>query len=94
MLAAGGDHTCGIRLDGTLWCWGDDLRGELGDDSFVVSRISPTQVGTDSDWVVVSAGYSHTCALKSDSSLWCWGENAYGALALGQAWQITPLQVP
>jgi alpha-tubulin suppressor-like RCC1 family protein len=53
----------------------------LGDD---LDRQRPTRVGAASNWTGISASfYGHTCGLRSNSSLWCWGDNYYGELGLG-----------
>ena len=85
-VSAGHSHTCAIRVDGTLWCWGRNGARQLGvGDS--TDRPSPTQVlivapevGPDDQWAVVSAGDDHTCAIQVDGSLWCWGSNGNGQL--------------
>jgi alpha-tubulin suppressor-like RCC1 family protein len=82
-VSAGGAHTCAIRRNGNLYCWGNNDFGQLGDGS-TSSRITPTPVSTDvSDWVAVSAGNRHTCALRSNRKLYCWGNNLYGRLGDG-----------
>ena len=82
-VAAGYTHTCGIRTDHTLWCWGGgSFAGQLGLGD-LTDRSSPTQVGTRTDWATVRAGDSHTCATRTDHTLWCWGYNAGGQLGLG-----------
>jgi alpha-tubulin suppressor-like RCC1 family protein len=73
-MDTGEGHTCGIRLDGGLWCWGRNSEHELGPDNNIQIR-EPIQVTTDGPWLAVAAGQSHTCALKQDRSLWCWGSN-------------------
>lgn len=75
-------HTCALKSDGTLWCWGMNFRGQLGDGTNT-NRFSPTQVGAANDWVDVEAGSSMTCARKSDRSLWCWGMSHLGRLGIG-----------
>jgi alpha-tubulin suppressor-like RCC1 family protein len=92
-VAAGSTHACGIQTDGTLWCFGSNLRGALGDGTFV-DRASPVQVGTDTHWTSVTAGADHTCARKSDNTTWCWGRNQDGELATGNAWRtdFVPVQ--
>lgn len=70
----------GIRQDGSLWAWGDNRFGQLGDGT-TTSRPSPVQVGTG--FVQVAAGGHHTLGVKSDGSLWAWGENTQGELGKG-----------
>jgi alpha-tubulin suppressor-like RCC1 family protein len=81
-VSAGHSHSLGVRSDGTLWVWGSNGYGQLGlgdtDD-----RLTPTQVGSDTNWVAVSAGYYHSLGLRSDGSLWAWGYNSCGQLGLG-----------
>ena len=82
-MAVGGDKfSMGIKTDGTLWAWGNNNIGQLGDGTTNNTYI-PVQVGTDSNWVSVSCGHIHTIALKSDGSLWAWGDNSYGELGDG-----------
>ena len=73
-VSAGDRHTCGILDDGTLWCWGSNLYGELGDGT-TSQRAQPTLVVEAGPWAMVSAGGEHTCAIKEEGSLWCWGQN-------------------
>jgi len=89
-VSAGNLHSCGLQVDRTLWCWGNNASGQLGDGTNHM-RIAPTQV-TGTDWTAVSAGFYHTCALKTDGTLWCWGDNTSGQLGLGTA-STTPGQV-
>jgi alpha-tubulin suppressor-like RCC1 family protein len=79
---AGGAHTCAIRVDGSLWCWGDNRYGQLGTGD-TNPRREPVQVAPDLLGNQVSAAYAggaHTCAVKVDLSVWCWGNNRYGQL--------------
>ncbi|MBK5276202.1 MAG: hypothetical protein JJE30_14285 [Desulfuromonadales bacterium] len=77
-IAAGFYHTAAIKTDGTLWVWGDNTKGQLGVGSAVFNQAVPVRVGTDTNWTAVSTGDFHTLALKSDGSLWAWGDNTNG----------------
>jgi alpha-tubulin suppressor-like RCC1 family protein len=73
-VSAGDGFTCGIRFDGTLWCWGRNSGHQLGPDDTIQIR-HPIQVGSDTDWLHVESGQQFSFALKQDHSLWCWGLN-------------------
>ncbi|VXB27790.1 conserved hypothetical protein [Flavobacterium sp. 9AF] len=77
---AGYSSSYGIKADGTLWSWGSNGYGKLGtgNGNYVID--TPTQVGTDTNWLDVSDGWNHTIALKTDGTLWGWGNNEYGQL--------------
>jgi alpha-tubulin suppressor-like RCC1 family protein len=88
-----GEHMCAIKSDGTLWCWGRNEAGQLGDNS-TTNAPTPVQVGNDTTWVAGSVGYNSTCATKSNGTLWCWGDNAYGQLGNGStAASLVPVQL-
>ena len=85
-LALGYEHSCGIDDRGRLYCWGLNEMGPLGVGVAEVNRSPnpvPLRVGTDEDWMAVGAGSDHTCAIKTDRSLWCWGANWDGQLGDG-----------
>jgi len=72
-VATGGAHTCARKGDGTLWCWGLNSTGQVGDGT-KMNRSSPVQVtALGADVRGVAAGITHTCARKGDGTLWCWG---------------------
>ena len=79
-VSAGSRHAAAIKTDGTLWLWGINNNGHLGDDTNV-SKLSPiTTAGGGTDWSQVSAGGYHTAAIKTDGTLWTWVNNTYGRL--------------
>lgn len=97
-VAAGFDHTLALKSDGTVWAWGDNSDGQLGDGS-TVTRNQPEQVmaapGAALGGVVaVAAGARWSLALKSDGSVLAWGRNQYGQLGNGNTVdQPFPVQV-
>jgi len=81
-VAAGQGHTCGIQDDNSLHCWGRNSGGELGLGDGAVEQIRlPQPVGTDVNWNSLDAGQNHSCAVKQDGSLYCWGTNSHGQQA-------------
>jgi alpha-tubulin suppressor-like RCC1 family protein len=79
-VSAGSTHTMAVKTDGTLWAWGDNARGELGDGTWT-DRLSPFQVMTGVQ--AVSGGQNYTMVVKRDGSLWATGSNAFGQLGDG-----------
>jgi alpha-tubulin suppressor-like RCC1 family protein len=77
-ISAGYSHSTAIRDDNTLWSWGLNTSGQVGDITNA-SRSSPVQIGTSS-WIQVSAGKDHTGGVKLDNTLWSWGLNTRGQL--------------
>ena len=95
-VSAGGRHSCGIRITGRLYCWGDDSDGELGDDAALANMPTPTEVaGNHTDWITVAVGANHTCARRATGRLYCWGRDSAGQLGDGPvlADQPTPVEV-
>lgn len=68
-----------IRDDGSLWAWGRNSTGGLGNNAST-DRSLPVQIGTGTDWKSVAIGGAHTVALKNDGTLWTWGSGAQGQL--------------
>ncbi|ACO67491.1 predicted protein, partial [Micromonas commoda] len=82
-VALGYYYTCAILSDDSLSCWGSNNGGQLGVGD-TTNRNSPTAVSLGSSTVkAVALGQSHTCAILSDDSLSCWGQNNYGQLGVG-----------
>jgi len=78
-VSTGRHHTIAIGTDGSLWAWGHNMYGKLGDGS-IKNRLSPVRIGLKNEWKIVSAGDNHTVAIGTDGSLWAWGYNHYGQL--------------
>lgn len=77
-----GKYTVALKTNGTLWAWGANDYGQLGDGS-TLDRYNPTQITTNTNWTAIAAGTAHTLALKSNNTLWSWGNNQYGQLGDG-----------
>jgi len=97
-IALGDAHTCAIKDDGTVWCFGDNSDGQLGNSSFgppdSTTPVQTSGFGTGRTAVQVAAGERHTCALLDNGEVWCWGYN--GNLELGSVGgsQPDPVKVP
>ena len=79
-VAGGYVHTTAIKTDGTLWTWGLNSSGQLGDNTTVNRSIPVTTFAGGTNWKQVAGGYVHTAAIKTDGTLWTWGRNYYGQL--------------
>ena len=94
-LAGGGTHTCALLDDGSVWCWGGNRNGQLGDGTNV-SRLAPgavRQLGGPAAALV--AGQYHSCARMVDGDVRCWGSNYLGALNDGSGNdQTRPVTMP
>jgi len=88
-------HQITAKTDGTLWTWGSNSYGQLGDNS-VAARSSPIQIpGTT--WASTGRGYHNSFAVKTDGTLWVWGKNTYGVLGVNatpNAQYSSPVQIP
>ena len=94
-IGAGYAHSLALKSDGTLWAWGKNDYGQLGDGT-TTQRNAPVQVrGFSDEQAIITGGYRHSLALKSDGTVWAWGRNKYGQLgAAGTTTQRnTPVQV-
>jgi|GEM_PF-1353610 len=79
-LTAGDYHSCGLKADGTVWCWGENPSGETGTGAAGGTVPSPTKVAGGLTFIQVVAGHHHTCALAVGGAAYCWGLNSSGQL--------------
>ncbi|MDI6788775.1 MAG: chromosome condensation regulator RCC1, partial [Planctomycetota bacterium] len=88
-------HTAAVKTNGTLWTWGDDTNGKLGNGAPTADVLTPTQIATGiTNWKQVSCGNQHTAAVTLDGKLYTWGDNAFGQLGDDTlADQASPVQV-
>ncbi len=81
-------HSCARRMDGTVWCWGRNDRGQLGDGT-LIDRNAPVQVGGVDDAAGIAVGRHHSCVRRADRSVACWGRDEHGQLGNGAAGDST-----
>jgi len=81
-IAAGAQHTCAVRLNGQVLCWGQNSSGQLGEGS-MSSLAEPVPVTGLGNGVKVPAGATFSCAATSDGAIFCWGDDQYGQLGTG-----------
>ncbi len=96
-VAVGSYHVCALQNDGTVWCWGRNASGQLGNGTTTDSNV-PVQVSglTNVTALFTTINESnHSCAIKSDGTVWCWGNNNYGQLGNGTTTNSSvPVQAP
>ena len=106
-VAGGVLFTIALKKDGTIWGWGGNWVGQLGDGSTDLLPImdgyekaskrmvsKPQQIGHDLNWTAIAVGGEHVLALKKDGSLWGWGRNDFGQLGDGtSSHRSTPVRI-
>jgi alpha-tubulin suppressor-like RCC1 family protein len=95
-ISAGFSHNVAIHSNGTLWAWGRNIYGELGNNTngFGLANSTPVQIGNLSNWAQVFCGYAYSLAIQSNNTLWAWGYNIFGQLGLSNSTNISsPVQV-
>jgi alpha-tubulin suppressor-like RCC1 family protein len=90
-IAAGSNHTIALKNDGTVWAWGQNAHGQLGDGT-TATRTSPVQVQSLEGVTAIAAHDNHTLALRSDGTVWAWGDN--GRDQLGDGTLVSHSSVP
>jgi alpha-tubulin suppressor-like RCC1 family protein len=102
-VGVGDEHACALRNDGTVWCWGDDTNGKLGDGRATGTTFQPVRVIGLNGIVQIAVGNNHSCALSNLGYVFCWGANNLGQLGNGSggpnqpaaqfAWTALPVLV-
>ncbi|OPH57176.1 hypothetical protein BC351_25230 [Paenibacillus ferrarius] len=91
-IEGGKGFTVILKKDGTVWTWGNNLRGKLG--AGLNNRNQASQISGLSDITAIAVGQAHTLALKKDGTVWSWGENTFGQLGDGTTMdRLAPVQV-
>lgn len=81
-ISVGAHHTCGINSAGTAYCWGENYKGQLGDNT-TANRSAPTLVSSTLAFKAISSGIQHSCAVTTAGLAYCWGSNQFGQLGDG-----------
>ena len=82
-LAVGGSTTLALKADGTIWAWGNNSHGQLGDGSTARAQAAPVRSLPGNDWKQVATSGIHSIALRRDGTLWSWGNNWAGQFGDG-----------
>lgn len=91
----GNNFIVALKTDGTMWAWGANASGQLGQGGATTTHINtPTQIGTDTDWVEAAVGSTFGIARKSNGTLWAWGDNTSGQMGNGVASSTNPQTSP
>lgn len=80
-LVTGSNHSLALLNNGSLWAWGNNAGGQLGDSS-TNDKENPVRIGTENNWAAITAGNSFTHGIKTDGTLWGWGINKVGQLGI------------
>ena len=91
-VSTGQYYTVAIKIDGSLWGWGENRTGQLGDGT-TINRAAPVRIGNDFDWQTIATGPSRTVAIKTDGSLWGWGANSNGEFGDGAISNSIPVRI-
>lgn len=82
-VAGGDNHNLALEEDGTVWAWGYNVSGQLGNGTNTTKSNTPVQVSNLGGVKALAAGGLHSLALKTDGTVWAWGDNEFGQLGIG-----------
>ncbi|MBP9793099.1 MAG: T9SS type A sorting domain-containing protein [Flavobacterium sp.] len=88
-ISGGENFSVAIKTNGTLWTWGSDANGQMGNGITNLAHTIPTQVGTATNWAQIDAGRYHVIALNSGGGVITWGSNQYGQIGNGGGFDVT-----
>jgi len=80
-ISAGQYHSLALKADGTVWAWGTNNCGQLGDNT-ITNRLNPVMATNLNGVVAISAGANYSLALKGDGTVWAWGTNNVGQIGI------------
>ncbi|MBR3933924.1 MAG: hypothetical protein IKJ68_08480 [Clostridia bacterium] len=84
-VSLGDNHSAAIKNDGSLWMWGNNEYGQIGNGESGDDKISETPIKIMDNVITVSLGDGYSAAIKNDGSLWMWGNNEYGQIGNGES---------
>jgi alpha-tubulin suppressor-like RCC1 family protein len=87
-FSKGDYHVVALKNNGTVWCWGSGANGQLANGSTTNENVPTQEITQATDWKAIGAGAKHTTALKTDGTIWSWGDNYHGKLALDDGGNI------
>jgi alpha-tubulin suppressor-like RCC1 family protein len=89
-VSGGLSHSLALRSDGSVWSWGGNFNGQLGDGT-TAQRSLPAKISALGNVIAIAAGYDFSLAVTSDGRVFAWGNNSGGQLGLGTEVQSTPV---
>ena len=93
-VSSGGDHRIAIKTNGTMWSWGHNGYGRLGISYNNSYEFYPVQIGGLTTWSKVSAGLAHNAAIKTDGTIWAWGQGSSGQIGNSNTADLnSPVQI-
>ena len=92
-LSAGGNHTCAVTTENAVMCWGRNSAGQIGDGMAPDDALRPAAIVGITNVTAVAAGFAHTCVLRGEGSVSCWGSNSRGQLGNGTTSSFQPTAV-